>query len=102
MEPPFISKIILPDATEPGTEVTIGLQGNWPNPSWKHEKTDIDVDSTKEKIVISYLGTSGGGLAIQVLEPFTAEINVSIPKAGKWDIIVKGRGNDQQETLLVR
>ena len=68
-QPPFISSINLPEQVAKNESFQLDLRGNWPNPSWSYSSTDIDTDVLNKHISISYLGISGGGLALQVLKP---------------------------------
>jgi len=101
MKPPFLSDVQLPSSVAVAESFNIALTGNWPNPSWQHIDTKIDLDTDQLRVTISYLGQSGGGLAIQVLQPVRVLIPLSLPSAGVWTVEITGRAQTLSRTITV-
>jgi len=98
---PFLSSISGPDTIAAGQPFELQLQGQWPTPSWSHSETVMKMNEEAKEVEISYLGKSGGGLAMQVIQPFSTKFEVKLPSSGSWKIIILGRGQQLEHHIEV-
>jgi hypothetical protein len=101
ISPPFIDNIKCPETAKEGVEFTITINGNWPNPSWRLSNKEVDVDEDNKIVNVTLDGAAGPGMAIQVLQPVSEEVKITIPTTGAWKIAVKNRSNPIIKEIVV-
>ncbi len=98
--PPYIKDVQVPSDLKVGEEFIVQVVGDWPNPSWKHIKTDISY--LENRVEINYRGVRGAGFALMVLQPVSFEVPLTLNKEGKWKIIVLGRSGNFEVEVNVK
>ncbi len=98
---PFIRHIDVPSAIKHGEPFQMSVQAEWPNPLWHHDRTEIETDEGNQTINISYIGKRGDGMAVMMIKPIQFSIDITIPKPGKWTLVVKGRAGDKSIDINV-
>ena len=97
--PPFVKSIKI-EKEENG--YLLKCKAEWPNPVWKHVKTDINFSEKENTATISYTGSiKANVIAPQVIKPFSFSVNLKFPRKGDWKVIVKGRAGNKVESLSI-
>ena len=72
----------------------ITISGHWPTPSWKLIEAKHEIDMNSREIKIHIIGETSGGLALQMLQPFSKALELKLPDYSNWTLIVKGKSKD--------
>ena len=99
--PPFVKNVEHQKQVKVNMPIKLILEADWPTPSWYHEFTEIGINEEEKIIIIEYLGSRNPGVAMQVIQSFKTEIDLTIPSSGSWKIIVKGRAENWESQIFV-
>lgn len=98
-QPVYIDSVKAPAEVSAGKAFTVTVDGNLPTPAWKIADVDVKREGAKVQIVI-WGELVNEGPSIQMLEPFTRQVEVPGLTPGQWTVEVSGHGGTKDEVKV--